>query len=50
MIVASEEAVRKPMVRQQTPSPDDLFAEYERDMERPRKEAETSSSTSTPSA
>ncbi|KAF9390021.1 hypothetical protein CPB97_010165 [Podila verticillata] len=48
--VASEEPVRKPMVRQQPPSPNDLFAEYERDMERQRKEADTSSSTSTPSA
>ncbi|KAF9328464.1 hypothetical protein BG006_008357 [Podila minutissima] len=48
--VVSEEAVRKPMIRSQDPSPNDIFAEYERDMERQRKEASTSSSTSTPTA
>ncbi|KAG0339477.1 hypothetical protein BG000_002025 [Podila horticola] len=49
--VGSEEPVRKPMVKSQAPSPSDLFAEYERDMERDRKEASTSStSTATPSA
>ncbi|KAG0029865.1 hypothetical protein BGZ82_007706 [Podila clonocystis] len=47
--VASDEPVRKPMVRSQDPSPSDLFPEYERDMERQRKEASTSS-TSTPTA